>query len=131
MAEQLRALGVTAEICSGEALELIEAWHGDDDVVVVDSVETGSPPGTIWLWDGRTANFPAHQPVSSHGLGLSAAMRLARILGRLPKRMRVYGIEGRRFDHGFKVSPALRVAVDQVVRRIRATYGSGASGQSC
>ena len=43
VAQRLRELGVKSEIRTGEALALIEAWKGADDVVVVDAVVTGSP----------------------------------------------------------------------------------------
>jgi hydrogenase maturation protease len=118
----LRDAGVEAEIRSGEALDLIEAWSGADNVVVVDSVETGAPLGTLWLWDGRKATFPTDQSASTHGLGVSAAIRLARVLGRLPERLQVYGIEGRRFEPGTEVSPEVKLAVEQVVRQIGAAY---------
>jgi hydrogenase maturation protease len=120
VAERLRDLGVEAEIRSGEALDLIEAWGGADHVVVVDAVETGASLGTVRLWDGRKASFPADQSVSTHGLGVLTAIRMARVLGRLPERLKVYGIEGRRFEHGTDVSPDLKRAVEHVVRQIMA-----------
>jgi hydrogenase maturation protease len=120
VADRLRDFGVEAEIRSGEALDLIEAWGGADHVVVVDAVETGASLGTVRLWDGRKASFPADESASTHGLGLSAAIRLARVLGRLPNRLQVYGIEGRRFERGTEVSPELKPAVEHVVRQINA-----------
>ena len=120
VAERLRDYGVEAEIRSGEALDLIEAWGGADNVVVVDAVETGASLGAVHLWDGRKASFPADESVSTHGLGVSAAIRMARVLGRLPEQLQVYGIEGRRFEHGTEVSPELKLAVEHVVRQINA-----------
>lgn len=130
VAERLRDLGVEVEVRSGEALDLIEAWSGADNVVVVDSVETGAPLGTLWLWDGRKATFPTDQSASTHGLGVSAAIRLARVLGRLPERLQVYGIEGRRFEPGTTVSPELGLAVERVVRQIGAAYRLSLSSSS-
>ena len=118
VAQRLRDFGVEAEIRSGEALELIEAWGGADNVVVVDAVETGASLGTVHLWDGRNASFPADDSASTHGLGVSAAIRLARVLGRLPERLQIYGIEGRRFEYGTEVSPELKPAVEHVVDRL-------------
>ena len=64
-------------------------------------------------------NF-ADESASTHGLGVSAAIRLARVLGCLPERLQIYGIEGRRFEHGTEVSPELKRAVEHVVRQIKA-----------
>jgi len=118
VAGRLRDLGVEAETRTGEASELLEAWRGVDDVVVVDAVLTGAPPGTVWQWDGRQENFPKRQSTSTHGLGLADAITLARVLDQLPHRLRVYGIEGRRFEHGTEVSPEVQLAVEEVVRQI-------------
>jgi hydrogenase maturation protease len=118
VAERLRDFGVEAEIRSGEALDLIEAWGGANDVVVVDVVKTGASLGTVCLWDGRKGSFPAEESVSTHGLGVSAAIRMARVLGCLPEQLQVYGIEGRRFEYGTEVSPELKLAAEYVVRQI-------------
>jgi hydrogenase maturation protease len=125
VARRLRDLGVEAETRTGEASELLEAWRGADHVVVVDAVETGAPAGTVWMWDHGQASFPARPSkvrpsTSTHGLGLAEAITLARVLDRLPERLRVYGIEGRRFEPGTEVSPEVKLAVEEVVRQIAA-----------
>ncbi len=118
VAERLRELGMPSEICTGEALALIEAWSGFDDVVLVDAVVTGAPAGTVWRWEGPEVKIQENSPVSTHGFGVAEAIKLARILGRLPKRLRVYGIEGRQFDAGSDVSPEALRAVEELTRQI-------------
>ncbi len=118
VARRLRELGIETVTRTGEASELVEAWRGADHVVVVDAVETGAPAGTVWQWDGPQASFPSHPSTSTHGLGLAKAITLARVLDRLPERLQVYGIEGRRFEPGTEVSPEVKLAVEEVVRRI-------------
>ena len=122
VAERLRDFGIEAEIRSGEAFDLVESWGGSDNVVIVDAVETGASVGTVHLCDGRKASFPSDASASTHGLGVSAAIRMARVLGRLPEKLQVFGIEGRRFDHGTEVSPELKLAVEHLVRQISAAY---------
>lgn len=120
VAERLRQLGMDVEIRRGEAAELIEAWSGADDVIVVDAVMTGAPPGSVFLWDGQHPPASHSSTASTHGLGLAEAIELARVLGCLPIKLRVYGIEGRRFEIGVEVSPEVKSAVERVVRRIEA-----------
>ena len=122
VAERLRDFAIEAEIRSGEPLDLIETWRGADNVVVVDAVETGASLGTVWLSDGPNACLPAERSASTHGLGVSAAIQLARVLGCLPERLQIYGIEGGRFEHGTEVSPELKLAAEHVVRQISAAY---------
>jgi hydrogenase maturation protease len=116
--EQLRALGVAAEVCGGEPAELMEAWGGEDDVILIDAVVTGAAPGAVHVWDGQHLPAFATSASSTHGLGVAQAIELARALDRLPARLRVYGIEGKEFAIGSAVSPEVERAVEDVVRRI-------------
>jgi hydrogenase maturation protease len=124
VAEQLRQQGVAAEIHTGEALDLIDVWEAADDVVVIDAVATGAPAGTVKVWDTQQWTVPLASSASTHGFGLAEAIELARTLGRLPKRLRVYGIEGRRFDLGAEVSPEVQRAVAEVVRQLTVSADS-------
>jgi len=121
VAERLRDAGFHAETYTGEALALIDAWSLGDEVVLVDAVVTG--PGTLHLWEGRPNGVAMGTPVSSHGFDIAKAIELAEALGRLPARLRVYGIEGRRFDPGSETSPEVERAVESVARQIAAIAG--------
>lgn len=118
VAERLRDLGIAAETRSGEAADLIEAWRGADDVIVVDAVVTGAPVGTVRAWDPRQPLASVRSTASTHGLGVAEAIELARVLQCLPARLQVYGIEGRRFEPGAQVSPEVQHAIEDVARRI-------------
>jgi hydrogenase maturation protease len=120
VAERLRELGIEAETRIGEALDLMEAWNGADDVILVDAVLTGAPVGTLQAWDGRQPLASVRANASTHGLGVAEAIELAQVLDRLPTRLRVYGIEGRRFEPSAEISPEVQSAVEEVVRRIMA-----------
>lgn len=118
VAEQLRELGIEVETRIGEALDLMEAWNGADDVILVDAVLTGAPVGTVQAWDGRQPLASVRTNASTHGLGVAEAIELAYVLDQLPIRLRVYGIEGRRFELGAEISPQVERAVAEVVGRI-------------
>jgi len=118
VAERLRELGIKAETRIGEALDLMEAWNGADDVILVDAVLTGAPVGTVQAWDSRQPLASVRTNASTHGLGVAEAIELAYVLEQLPMRLRVYGIEGRRFELGAEISPQVQRAVAEVVGRI-------------
>src|ERR1022692_4428089 len=118
VAERLRELGIEADTRIGDAADLIEAWKGAEDVIVVDAVVTGAPVGTVQAWDGRQPLTTIRATASTHGLGVAEAIELAHVLDRLPARLRVYGVEGRRFEPGSGISPELQRAVEEVVQRI-------------
>jgi len=121
-AERLRALGMAVEVCTGESSELMESWAGADDVIVMDAVVTGAPAGTVhlWdhLWDGLHLPAFATSRGSTHGMGVAEAIHLSRALGRLPARLRVYGIEGTHFEIGSAISAEAERGVADVVSRI-------------
>ena len=127
VAERLQKLGFDARILTAGAFDLIDAWHGADDVVVVDAVESGAAPGTVWVWDGRTEEIHGSLPVSTHGFGVAESIKLGRILDRLPKRLRVFGIEGRRFDVGGETSTEVVSAAEEVAKRIAGECARSAS----
>src|SRR5579864_896236 len=115
VARRLRALGLNAVEHSGDGLALIELWHGFDDVVVVDAMVSGAERGSVRTWD------PVSQPVcsgnwraSTHVFGPAEAIELARVVGRLPEKIRIYGIEGVKFEPGAEPSGEVLEAVDRV-----------------
>jgi hydrogenase maturation protease len=117
-ATRLRLLGISAQICSGEPSELIEMWNDADDVIVIDAVISGAPRGSLHVWDGRHPFKLGKSLGSTHGLGLAEAIELSRILANLPGNMRVFGIEGRSFAVGSKVSPSVAKGIELVIQEI-------------
>jgi hydrogenase maturation protease len=55
---------------------------------------------------------------SSHAMGLAEAVALARTLGRAPRDIIVYAVEGARFDTGSGLAPEVAAAVATVAERI-------------
>ena len=116
VARRLRARGLNAVEHSGDGLALIELWHGFDDVTLVDAMVSGAKPGTFTVWD------PISQPVfsqtwrcSTHVFGPAEAIELARVIGRLPPNIRIYGIEAAEFEPGAPPSQPILEAVERIV----------------
>lgn len=117
-ANRLRLLGLSAQVCSGEPSELIEMWKEADDVIVIDAVVTGAPTGSLHVWDGRCPLKLGKSLGFTHGLGPAEAIELSRILGSLPGKIRVFGIEGRSFALGSQVSPSVAKGIELVIQEI-------------
>jgi hydrogenase maturation protease len=126
VAEGLQHLGMHACSYTGEPLGLIDLWEHADDVILVDAVVTGVPPGTIHIWNSCPSLLSGKAPASTHGFGIAEAIELACTLNRLPSRLEVYGIEACRFDCGSGVSREVQHSVDEVVRRILTSIGQRA-----
>lgn len=97
----------------GETLALLDVWEGADAVVLVDAVRSGAAPGMIHRVDASRKPLPARLRGSSstHAVGVGEAIELARSLGRLPRRVVLYGLEGAGFDAGAGLSRAVAAAV--------------------
>ncbi len=119
VAERLRARsldGVTVVDCEQEPTRLLDAWQGADVALVVDAASSGAQPGTVHRFDAIEGDVPARVFRSStHAFGIGDAVELARALGRLPRRLVVFGVEGADFVAGGALSPAVDAAVDRVV----------------
>jgi hydrogenase maturation protease len=103
-----------------EPTDLLHAWQGRDAVVLVDTMCSGAPPGTIRRFDASNEPLPARSrgSASTHAFGLDQAIELGRALHRLPRRVIVFAVEGRTFEAGAQLSdeveavaPALAHAV--------------------
>ena len=122
--ERLREMGICAEVYEGDPLAMIERWDSADDVIIVDAVVTGAAAGTVQLWDAPMGASFGSASSSTHGLGVGEAIRLAEMLGRLPRRLRVYGVEGTQFKVGAGVSHKVQHAVQDVAERIASEVSS-------
>jgi hydrogenase maturation protease len=119
VARRLRELGADALEHSGEGLSLIESWQGWGSVILIDAVATGAPAGAITVWDGnRTPLTGDCRKGNTHNFGVAEAVELARVLGQLPQRLLIYGIEGQRFDLGCAPSSEVTRAVERLAQQL-------------
>jgi hydrogenase maturation protease len=113
--------GVEVVSCDEEPSRLMDAWEGAESVLLVDTVSSGAAPGTLHRFDAGEEAVPARTFRSStHAIGIADTIELARALGRLPRRVRVYGIEGGSFETGGSLTPAVESAVAFLVRDVLA-----------
>jgi hydrogenase maturation protease len=121
---RLRNAGVRVLEARGDLAGLADAWTAEDSVFVVDAARTGAPPGTVHRFEAASTPLPAvFARGSTHAIGVAEAVELARALGRLPRSLVVYGIEGSDFAHGEGLSPAVAGAVAEVAARIAQEAG--------
>ena len=105
---------------SGEGVALMDSWRNSDAVILLDAVQTGGMPGTVYRLDARAAPIPAHFfRYSTHACGVAEAVELARALDQLPPQLIIYGVEGGNFEAGAELTPSVEDAVSEIVERIR------------
>jgi hydrogenase maturation protease len=131
VARRLRGSGGRARVCelSGDLTSLADLWEPAERVAVVDAIRSGGPAGSVRVLDATAAPLPAElAATSTHGLGLAAAVELARVLGRLPRRLTVYAVEGQVWEPGAAPSPAVLAAVERTAAALGAPGGRAAAG---
>jgi len=104
---------------TGDGAELLEAWKGAGCVVLIDAIQSGAPPATIYRFDARAERLPAwFSRASTHTFGVAEAIELARQMGELPAKLVVYGIEGLDFSPGTELSPDVAEALPAIAKLI-------------
>ena len=123
VAEQLKEFsipGVQVVALSGEGGDLLGAWSDTDTVFLIDAVSSGSSTGTIRRIDVNHQVIPTelfHH--STHAFSVVDCIELAKILGTLPERCILFGIEGKDFGMGTTISPAVKRAAGEVATTIQ------------
>lgn len=102
---------------------LVDLLEGAKAVILIDAVRSGAAPGTIHEFRFDELDHCAARFVSSHDLGVAAALQLARRLGRAPTVGRVIGIEIAPSSSAElrELSPHTRIALHRAVARVRST----------
>jgi hydrogenase maturation protease len=114
-------------VTNGDSASLLDEWEGADVVIAIDATMSRAAPGTIRRYDADAGPLPAvFSHSSTHALGISEVIELARTLRRLPDRVIVFGIEGRDFTAGEGLTPEVDAAVNEVAMLV-ATAASGAA----
>lgn len=106
--------GVSLRWLATGGMDLLDAFDGEDLLVVVDAVQFGAPPGTVHVVPWQDAREPGGAAVSAHGIGVSDVLDVAQRLfpAIAPRDAVLVGIEGRCFDRlGEGMSSAVAAAV--------------------
>lgn len=113
---RLAALGLPG-LAVRVPLDLV-AHLGVPEVVIVDAVRSGAPPGTVHhlrVGPDDVGHLLPATLTSTHGLGLTAALELAGSLGRLRPGVDVLGVEGLAFGAGSGLSAPAEAGLTAVV----------------
>lgn len=105
-------------------MDLLDVIAGRDHLILVDAVNTGSPPGTVVRYADR--EFPAvfRTRTSPHQLGLADVLGLLTLLDSAPKRVTVIGVQPHSLDIGIELTPVVAARLDELVDLVTAELGS-------
>ena len=101
------------------SLDLVMSWNEDDEVVIVDAMQSGAEPGAVAYFDATAYQLPAATFPSSHSFGPSEIVELARTMQRIPRSLTVIGIEIGHTELGRPVTTAVADAVSRTIRDLQ------------
>ncbi len=120
--------GVDVMLRNGDLLETVLDWDQQVDVVVVDAMVSGVEPGSIRVLDALLEVPAPAAAMSSHGIGISELVDLARTLDRLPRSLTVVAIEASRFGHFDRLTETVAAAVPRAADIVLEHLGSVGDG---
>jgi hydrogenase maturation protease len=122
-AERLRIIGppgIPVTELEGDQIRLPDVWDLDATVILIDATCSGALPGTVTRFDASRPLSHQFTHRGSHTFSLADVIELARALGRLPRNVYGYGIEGASFAVGEPLSPPAEDGVTKVVSELLA-----------
>lgn len=105
---------------SGEGTGLVSLWTGADSVIVIDAAFSGAEAGKIYRFEIGKDIIPSKlfAGYSTHAIGLAEAIKLSKTLDSLPRKLIIYGIEGKSYETGGEISAAVSKSAEMVIARI-------------
>lgn len=78
--------------CASSPAELLGWLDRIDDLVICDAFENGSACGQVRCWQWPADEIAQTPFAGTHDLSLPAVLEIAESLGKLPKRVRIWGM---------------------------------------
>jgi hydrogenase maturation protease len=116
--------GVSVEDLGTPGLDLMPYVTDVEALVLVDTVRSDAPPGTLRLY--RRDDLLKHPPqarLSPHDPGVKEALLTAEFAGRAPREVLLVGAVPETTAMGVRLSPALRAAVPRAAAEVLRELG--------
>ena len=99
-------------------MDLLDVIAGRDHLILVDAVDTGSPPGTVVRLGDDQIPAVFRTRSSPHQLGLQEVLALLRLLDAAPARVTVIGVQPASLDIGLELTPRIAQRLDGLVEMV-------------
>ncbi len=125
------AVGAAAEVVTLPSVDagLLGRWEGLDLAIVIDAIRAGRPPGAIERIEVGGSPLPSDLgTTSTHGFSLAQVVALGQALGRMPRRLVIFGVESRDFAPGTALSGPVAAAIPRTGDRVLAEIADALPG---
>ncbi len=100
-------------------LDLLPRLEGIDRLLIVDALQMGADPGTLFRLEGEEVPRAFANKLSVHQMGLQDLLAVAELQGNLPSELVVIGAQSGLIEMGMELSPPVDSALDKVVDAVR------------
>ena len=98
--------------------QLIPAFRSIDYLIVIDAVEAGDAPGSIFKFSPEDMNFHSEQKISLHQISLTDVLQMAELTGAKPKTV-IIAVQPKDVSTwGLELSDEVRMAMPKVKKII-------------
>jgi hydrogenase maturation protease len=110
-------LGDDIEVLDGgtAGVELLRYLDGRAQVVVIDAIAAGHPPGTVFRVEGEDVPRSFHRRISPHQIGLSDVLATALITDGMPAEIVMFGVEPHTMKTGLELTPVVDASLDKLI----------------
>ena len=100
-------------------LDLLPMIEDADQVVMIDAVDLGQAPGTVSILRDETVQAALSGHVSPHQIGVGDLVAAARLMGIMPPRLTLVGIQPGEIAIGLELTEPVAAAVDVAIDLVR------------
>lgn len=98
--------------------DLINVVSERKKVIVIDAVNGGEPPGTIYKFSPEDIKSRNIMYDSLHQLGIIESLQMAKLLDKYPDECIIFGIEPKTIDWGLELTESLKVMVPKTIELV-------------
>lgn len=102
------------------ALDLLPYVEETQRLLIVDAVQMDAPAGTVARLEGESIPSVLSLKYSPHQMGLSDLLAAARLLGRSPTEIVLWGVQPASLEVGLELSPTVAAQVEVLVQNVLA-----------
>ena len=105
-------------------LDLLPRLEGVDRLLIIDALQMGAEPGTVFRLEGEEVPRAFVNKLSVHQMGLQDLLAVAELQGHLPGELVVIGAQSALIEMGMEFSPPVEAALPRVVAAVLAELES-------
>ena len=99
-------------------LDLLPMFEGVERLPIIDALNMGAPPGSVFRLAGEEVPRALATKVSVHQMGAQDLLAVAELQGHLPAELVVWGVQPASVEMSLEMTPAVAAAMDEVLEGV-------------